>query len=420
MLSAADNEMITRVGPGTPMGEVFRCFWLPILCGDDLERDGAPVRLRILGENLIGFRDSRGTVGVLQAACPHRRAKLFWGRNEDCGLRCAYHGWKFDVTGQCVDMPSEPADSTFKDRIRAHSYEALERGGLVWLYMGPGGTPEFPSYPWLEAGEGQLQGTTWLQRSNWLQSLEGDFDSAHVSFLHRWLDATAGPPAFIDGYRRFVEADTAPHLAVVETPYGLQYGGRRTVSEGEYYWRTTHWVAPAASQVAGGGGMRFLTPIDDHHSISCSVRSRDRSSVEALSPFALPDGYIVDVRQPDRGPENDFRIDRDAQRSTTFSGIPGGARDQDRAMTETMEPVLDRSDEHLGTTDVAIIAMRRQLLSLARDLERGIEPPMAGDPDAVRTAVGFNVVSKNADFADVLAEVAGDKQPGRGESRTLA
>jgi hypothetical protein len=158
--------------------------------------------------------------------------------------------------------------------------------------------------------------------------------------------------------------------------------------------------------------MRFLTPIDDHHSISCSVRGRDRSSVEGLSPFALPDGYIVDVRRPERGPENDFRIDRDAQRSTTFSGIPGGPRDQDRAMTETMEPVLDRSDEHLGTTDVAIIAMRRQLLRLARDLEQGIEPPMAGDPQAVREAVGFNMVSKNADFADVLAEVASDQQSG--------
>jgi phthalate 4,5-dioxygenase oxygenase subunit len=420
VLSAADNEMITKVGPGTPMGEVFRRFWLPILCSDDLERDGVPVRLRILGEDLIGFRDSRGAAGVLQAACPHRRAKLFWGRNEDCGLRCAYHGWKFDVTGQCVDMPSEPAESTFKERIRAHSYEAVDHGGLVWLYMGPRELkPAFPHYPWLDAGEDELQGTTWLQRSNWLQSLEGDFDTAHVSFLHRWLDPEAGPPAFIDGYRHFVEADTAPHLAVVETASGLLYGGRRTVGEGRYYWRATHWVAPAASQVAGGGGMRFLTPIDDEHSVSCSVRSRGGAPREPLVPFALPDGYIIDVRRPQRGPENDFCIDRNVQRSTTFSGIPGGPRDQDRAMTETMEAVLDRADEHLGTTDVAIIAMRRRLLSLARDLGRGIEPPMASDPEAVRDAVGFNVVSTNAEFSDVLAEIAKEGKRARGESPSL-
>jgi phthalate 4,5-dioxygenase oxygenase subunit len=410
MLSAAENEVITSVGPGTPMGEVFRRTWLPVLGAADLpEPDGAPVRLRILGEDLVGFRDTNGAIGVIQAACPHRRAKLFWGRNEDCGLRCAYHGWKFDVAGQCVDTPSEPAESSFKDHIRAKSYKAVERGGLVWLYMGsPDQEPEFPHFPWTDAPDSELQASTWLQRSNWLQSLEGDFDSAHVSFLHSWLDPDAGPEAFIPGYRRYIATDKAPRLTIEDTPYGFHYGGRRTLEDGQYYWRSTQWIAPGGSQVAGNGGMRFLTPIDDQHSVSCSVRRTNGGAAGETLPlvaFALPDGYIIDVHQPDKGPENDFLIDRETQRNRTFSGIPGGARDQDRAMTETMEPVLDRSEEHLGTTDLAIVAMRRRLLDMARDLQRGVAPAVTRDPSIVHDATGFNVLSSHAEFADVVAEV---------------
>lgn len=418
MLSAADNKLITSVGPGTPMGEVFRRLWMPIMGSEDLPvPDGPPVRLRILGENLVSFRDTNGVIGVLQAACPHRRAKLFWGRNEECGLRCAYHGWKFDVNGQCVDTPSEPVE-TFKDHIRAKSYRAVERGGLVWLYMGPEEQePPFPHFPWLDIPEAEMQASSWLQRSNWLQSVEGDFDSAHVSFLHSWLDPDAGPPAFIPGYRQYISVDKAPKLTIQETAYGFVYGGRRSIGDDQYYWRATQWVAPAGSQVAGGESMRFLTPIDDEHSVSCSVRRGEAGGAREelpLAAFALPDGYIIDVRQPEKGPENDFEIDREVQRSRTFSGIPGGARDQDRAMTETMEPVLDRSDEHLGTTDLAIVAMRRRLLDMARDLERGVAPAVTKDPEIVRGATGFNVVSPHAEFADVLAEF------NRGTARTGA
>jgi phthalate 4,5-dioxygenase len=411
MLSAAENELVTSVGPGTPMGEVFRRLWLPVLTSADLgEPDSAPVRLRLLGEDLVGFRDTTGAVGVIQAACPHRRAKLFWGRNEECGLRCAYHGWKFDVAGQCVDTPSEPAESRFKERIRAKSYPAVERGGLVWLYMGPeADEPPFPHYSWLDLPAEEVQVTSWLQRSNWLQSLEGDLDSAHVSFLHSWLDPDAGPPAFISGYRRYIEVDKSPRLTVQDTPYGFIYGGRRTIGDGEYYWRATQWLAPAGSQVGGGEGMRFLTPIDDGHSVSFSVQRVAPGAVRAENPplvgYALPDGYIVDVQVPEKGPENDFLIDREVQRTTTFTGISGGARDQDRAMTETMEPVLDRTDEHLGTTDLAIVAVRRRLVEMARDLQRGIAPAVAQDGEIVHGASGFNVLSRHAEFADVVAEV---------------
>jgi phthalate 4,5-dioxygenase len=425
MLSAADNELVTSVGPGTPMGEVFRRFWLPVVSGADLGGpDGTPVRLRILGENLVAFRDTNGAVGVIQAACPHRRAKLFWGRNEDCGLRCAYHGWKFDVSGACVDTPSEP-DPRFKDHIRAKGYKAVERAGLVWLYMGPAeAEPEFPHFPWAEHPDAELASTTWLQRSNWLQSLEGDFDSAHVSFLHSYLNPDDGPPAFIDGYRRYIAIDKAPKLSVKDTPYGYVYAGRRTVAENEYYWRATQWIAPAASQVGGGVQMRFLTPIDDAHSVSCSVRLSNDSSLGSenlpLTGFMLADGYIVDVHEPEKRAENNFLIDRETQRNRTFSGIPGGARDQDRAMTETMEAVLDRTDEHLGTTDLAIVAMRRRLIEMARDLERGVAPALTTDPSVVRGAVGFNVLSPSSEFDEVLEEFGQGTERTGAASRALA
>jgi phthalate 4,5-dioxygenase oxygenase subunit len=450
VLSAIDNETITRVGAGTPTGELFRRFWLPVLASRDLEADGAPVRLRVLGENLVAFRDTRGEVGLLEAACPHRRAKLFWGRNEECGLRCAYHGWKFDVGGACVDMPSEPPGSTFKDRVRARSYPAVDRGGFIWAYMGPRELePAFPHYEWLDLPEAQRATGTFLQRSNWLQSLEGDIDTAHVSFLHRWLDPDTAPatPQMVDGYRYWVVADTAPLLTVKETEYGFVYGGRRTIGDGRYYWRLSHWVAPAASAVPGAAyrPVRFLTPIDDEHSLSCSVfwhetnevagfggggsrvastgagtgsgtggdtRSAPRPAPRAggggpaspLTPFTLPDGYVIDVHVSSQGRENDYLIDRQVQKSTTFSGIPGGPGGQDRAMTETMEPVLDRSGEHLGTTDVAIIALRRRLLTLARDLQAGIEPPMARDREAVHGFRGLDVLADEPDFETVLRQ----------------
>jgi phenylpropionate dioxygenase-like ring-hydroxylating dioxygenase large terminal subunit len=426
MLSTVDNDTITRVGRGTPMGEVFRRFWLPVLSSRDVVADGTPVRLRVLGENLVAFRDTSGKVGVLEAACPHRRAKLFWGRNEECGLRCAYHGWKFDVTGQCVDMPSEPPGSTFKDRVSARGYPASDRGGFIWVYMGPRELqPEFPRYEWLDLPEGQRGSGTFLQRSNWLQSLEGDIDTAHVSFLHRWLDPETAPvtPQMVDGYRNWVVADTAPQLTVKETEYGFVYGGRRTIGDGQYYWRLSHWVAPAASAVPGAmyRPVRFLTPIDDEHSISCSAFWHETNELSgpgggpggggasgggasALTPYTMPDGYIIDVRVSPQGKENDYLIDRQTQKSSTFTGIPGGPGGQDRAMTETMEPILDRSGEHLGTTDVAIIAMRRHLLKLARDLEAGIEPAMARDPEAVRGFRGVDVITSEPDFGTVLRQ----------------
>src|SRR5919202_6261410 len=175
MLSIEENELLTRVGPGTPMGELLRRFWLPALLSDELpDNDGDPIRTRTLGEDLVAFRDSNGKVGIVDAYCPHRRAPLFFGRNEESGLRCVYHGWKFDVDGQCVDMPNEPPESSFASKVHIRSYPCVERGGVVWTYMGkPDERPELPEWEWASLPAAQRHLSMRVQFCNWLQALEG-------------------------------------------------------------------------------------------------------------------------------------------------------------------------------------------------------------------------------------------------------
>ena len=429
MLNEQDNALLTHVGPGTPMGQYFRRFWLPFIASAEINRpDGAPRRLRLLGEDLVAFRDSDGRVGVLEAYCTHRRGNLFFGRNEECGLRCAYHGWKFDVSGRCVDLPSEAATSAFREKVGIRSYPAVERGGLVWTYMGPPELqPEFPEYEWNSLGHDQRITGTHLVQCNWLQALEGDVDTAHVSYLHKWLQPRPGSPTpgqMVAGAGRFLTGDGAPRLTVKETPQGFLYGGRREAGDGRYYWRITQWAVPAATLIPGSTtrASRFLVPIDDHHAVSSLVLcnpdgplpenerktwfwGRLVSDELELQPFTLPDGYVIDTWRPERTVENDFLIDREYQRTTKFSGIGGSPADEDRAITETMErPLLDRSREHLGTTDVAIIALRRRLLRDVKALQQGIEPPRPQGRDfAIRS---FDIVSPHEDFEVLLGEIS--------------
>jgi phenylpropionate dioxygenase-like ring-hydroxylating dioxygenase large terminal subunit len=200
VLREEENRRITRVGPGAPMGNLMRRYWLPAALSEELpEPDGAPVRVRLLGEDLIAFRDSSGKVGLVDAFCPHRRAPMFFGRNEECGLRCVYHGWKFDAAGTCVDMPSEPPDSLFKTKVTIAAYPTCEGGGIVWTYMGPPETmPPPPDYELVRAPATHRHTSKTYEECNWLQALEGGIDSVHVTFLHNmniadqsWLHAVA-------------------------------------------------------------------------------------------------------------------------------------------------------------------------------------------------------------------------------------
>jgi nitrite reductase/ring-hydroxylating ferredoxin subunit len=381
MLSTHDNEILTRTGPGTPMGNLFRRFWAPALIPSELpEPDCPPVRLRILGEDLVAFRDSSGKVGFFKQACSHRGASLFFGRNEENGLRCVYHGWKFDVNGDCVDMPSEPAESNFKTKVRVAAYPSAEFGGIVWIYMGPKDKmPPLPQYEWTLRDFPNLKVYTWMQESNYTQGIEGDLDTSHLNFLHR---------SFVReglAQSRGVDLNVAPELQIKETGFGFVYGGRRKTKDGQNYWRITAHIQPWFTEIPGPGwegSGNFVVPVDDEHSWWFTVS---------------PPGVRAAAGQPDRehvvlipgtfrqthNADNDYMIDREMQRTVNYTGMLGN-RIQDSAVTESMGPIYDRTHEHLGRSDQAIIFFRKQLIRMALDLEQGIEHPMLNDPTVFR------------------------------------
>lgn len=393
MLTKDDNDLLTRTGLGTPMGQLFRRFWLPALLSSELPTpDCPPLRLRLLGEDLVAFRDSSGRVGLLGAHCPHRGASLFFGRNEENGLRCVYHGWKFDTGGACLDMPNEPPESDFKRKIHQTAYPTCERGGIVWTYMGPSERrAEPPRLEWACVPENQVVATKYIASCNYMQAMEGDIDSAHVSFLHKRLQDFE-PGAASDPSRspiaRYTPSDRSPRFTVKDTDYGLVIGARRNAGPDAYYWRISQWLMPAFDMIGHDPGVPMsghaLVPIDDEHVWFWALRwLGDRPFTEQeRAEWGGDQGRVAVIPGtwlPSANRDNDYLIDREAQRSQSFTGIPG-IGEQDLAVTESMGTISDRSREHLGTTDVAIIAARRQLLQAARDLQRGIEPYAAQHP----------------------------------------
>jgi phenylpropionate dioxygenase-like ring-hydroxylating dioxygenase large terminal subunit len=420
MLSRDDNELLTRTGPGTPMGELFRRYWVPALLESELpEPDCNPVRIGLLGEKLIAFRDSQGRPGLLAENCPHRGASLFFGRNEECGLRCVYHGWKFDITGQCVDMPNEPPESNFKDKIGAASYPCIDRGGVVWAYMGPPPLkPEPPDLEWALVPPDQRYVSKRWQETNYAQAMEGGIDSSHVSFLHR--DLSRQRPA--SDAMKYLKEDGAPHFEVVDTPYGFLIGARRTADADSYYWRITQWLFPWYTMIPPFGdnaiGGHAWVPSDDEHCWTFSVSwhptrafsEQDLDSIESgswIHPRKIPGTF-----RPIRNKSNDYLIDRQAQRNgSSYTGI-FGISEQDTAVQESMGPIYDRSQEHVGAADTAIIQMRRRLLKAAHDLHRGVDPPGL-DPAAFRVRSVSVVLPRNVPAWPEAAREAMTAEAGR-------
>lgn len=424
VLNNETNQLLSRVGPGTPMGELFRRFWLPVLMSAELEVDGPPSRLRILCEDLIGFRNSSGLVGVISAHCAHRGAPLFFGRNEEQGLRCPYHGWKFAIDGECLEIPNVPGEDSCQVRARAKltSYPTREANGVVWIYMGPAeNEPPFPKFDYANAAPGHAYSARWLQRTNWLQGLEGEIDSSHISWLHKDFDAEQSVQKMAGSQ---TSSDQAPVLELRETVSGYTYGARRNMDDG-FFWRQSHWIAPMFSFIphapgpfASFGG-RAWTPIDDNHVTVFTFGFRaDRPFSEAelatyesgaLFPpkmekgrYTLPDGYVIDTFLPLANKENDYGIDRDMQKTVNFTGI-WGVHDQDRALAENSRKVggadpgiLDRSHENLVSSDKAVVNARRSLARMANDLKDGIVPGFLNDADAFQV----RAISKICDIAD--------------------
>ncbi|MGE3840201.1 MAG: Rieske 2Fe-2S domain-containing protein [Vicinamibacterales bacterium] len=415
MLKREDNELLTQTGPGTPLGQLFRRYWTPALLAEELpENDCPPVRVKLLSERLIAFRDSDGRYGLIDEFCAHRGVSLWFGRNEDCGLRCPYHGWKFDVTGQCVEIPSEPADSHFAKKVKMTSYPLVERGGVLWTYMGPPDLqPALPEFEFCSVPASHSFMSKRLQESNWLQALEGGIDSSHVSFLHRGNINT--DPLF-KGARgnQYNLGDARPVFEVVESPGGLYIGARRNAENGQYYWRITQWVMPSFTMIAPRGNHsvhgHFWIPIDDEN---CWVWSFDYHPLRPLTDHevtAMRAGkgihvaYTPGTYRPLANKDNDYLMDRAAQRAgVTYSGIEGIAM-QDASLQESMGPIVDRTKETLVSTDTGIIMARQRLKRAARALVETGEVPPGVDTAHQRVRSAAVVLPPDQPFKDAARE----------------
>jgi phthalate 4,5-dioxygenase len=417
MLRHEDSERLVKVGAGTPAGELFRRYWQPFAMSSELvERDGAPIRVRLLGEDLIAFRDSDGKVGLVDAFCPHRRAPLFLGRNEECGIRCVYHGWKFNVDGACVDMPSEPAGSPMKAELRIEAYPTVERGGLIWAYLGPPALrPPEPDYEWTRAPATHRAVSKSYQACNYLQGLEGGLDTAHVSFLHNNR---------IGDRNNLFTRDGTPKIEVCETDYGYHYVSHRKIDAEKNFIRVYQYILPFqqmrpnVTQTGLSSNLKvprydghIWVPIDDEQTFVYNwMCGYDKNA--ALDPDYVEeleagygrgkDDYVPGSFRLKANAANDYFVDRALQKTTSFTGIKG-INTQDLALQEGMGPIVDRSKEYLGTSDRAITVMRRILLDATRAVERG-ETPRGIDPvhyRAVRPHDGL--VPAGIDWHDAFA-----------------
>ena len=404
MLPTEENELITHTDKGRPMGELLRRYWLPVLLSEEIPApDCPPVQVRFLGEELVAFRDTQGRIGLLEEHCAHRGTSLAYARNEECGLRCIYHGWKYDVKGQVVDTPAERgsgvpdpykpgsvgvrhASPSFKDKIHQRAYPCVEAGGMVFAYMGPKEMqPEFPNYTWTQLPLDQTYVTKSLLECNYLQGLEGECDSSHLSFLHRQFD-----PA---GRQDLSGADSAPTYETEETDFGVRLIALRRAANGGTYVRVSSFVAPVSCWVpARNKEVHIYVPADDQHCwrydfgflVNRLANDADRSRGMQIGPD------FVRIRTQ----RNHYLQDRELQRTADFTGIQEFLN-EDACATETMGPIYDRSREHLGLSDKGVIAVRRYLVDTVRRFKLGIEAPhIVTDP------------SKN-DFrhVDTIAEV---------------
>ena len=382
MMTREENDALTQTGPGTLMGDLFRRYWLPILHSWELpEPNCAPVRVKILGEKLLAFRDTSGKLGLIDEFCAHRGVSLWFGRNEENGLRCPYHGWKYDTTGQCVDLPSEGADGPMCKRIKLKSYPCIEIGDTVWAYMGPPALqPPLPALEWVSVAPERRFVSRRIQESNYLQGLEGGIDSSHVSFLHS--GALTTDPLFVGSKgNQYNDRDRMPHFEVVEFEGGLLIGARRNADNDRYYWRITPWVLPTHTLIPPRAdhpiGGHVWVPIDDHTHWAWSMNYHPSRALTASELSAMKNGlgihnqYVPGTFIPLANASNDYLMDRALQKSgERYSGIEGIAM-QDASLQESMGPIQDRTLENLCPTDRGIVMMRRMLLRAAKANREG-------------------------------------------------
>jgi phenylpropionate dioxygenase-like ring-hydroxylating dioxygenase large terminal subunit len=401
MLRHEDNVALTQVGPGTPLGRFMRRYWLPAAKLEQIaEPGGAPARVKLLGESLVAFRDPTGVPGLIAELCPHRGASLAYGRNEQGGLRCLYHGWKMGCSGYVLESPPEPPARTFAKKLAHVSYPVREAGGLLWTYMGPSELePPFPRFPWLDLPADHLLVVKMHQATNYLQGVEGDLDPAHPNYLHRDFTEDDDESWAGAGWRSIAAlmADGSPDIECEETPYLMRIGAiRKTKDPKVQFVRSYEWIAPFYCYIPAGPHESLLFkawhPIDDFNCYTFYIHFDPRRPLDIEAIYA---NWGHRTAPPDYKTEHSLANmhlqDRARMAHENFSGIPG-ASIQDRAMQEGMGPIVDRSKEHLGTSDKAVIFYRRLLLRKLQEMDEG-KPLPAHDPslDFKLRAGSFNV-----------------------------
>ncbi len=383
MLSKEDNQLLTQTDPGTPMGDMFRRYWIPALRSEELAKDGKPQRVKLLGEELVAFRDTEGKVGLIDERCPHRGTSLYYGINAGCGIRCMYHGWKFDTEGNCTEIPSEPTDGKFRQSIKLKNYPVKEVSGIIWTYMGPEEhMPPFPEFYWLGLPEeSKLIERVW-QECNYAQAMENDLDFVHAAFLHRAhqeqnvQEGILSSDLGIDPDHPLVKNPPVKQ-AVQDANYGKRCIAVGIGTEEKNAFMEIHYIFPFYTyppRFGGEDGMwHAFIPRDDHSTWTWDVQFTHKGTIDVAAQHArrgldLDENYRKKISM-----ENEYHQDRELQKTGNFTGIRGIAN-QDHAATETMGTIVDRSRERLGTSDIPIIHMRRLLLTQAKAFRDGKEP----------------------------------------------
>jgi len=428
-MKAEQNKLITRIGPGTPCGAVMRHYWQPVALVDEFNPALDPsmaIRqvkaVRILGQDLVLFRNALGDYGLLDRDCPHRGADLAYGRNEGDGLRCPFHGWKFDVNGNCLEMPAEPKTSLMCQKVKALAYPARIAGALLWVYMGDAQTvPDLPAFGFIGRPDDHLYASRWQQECNYAQAMEGELDSAHVSFLHKELNRTNPDHQALTG--KYFQEDTAPLWKILPNGAGFMACNGRSVDGDKRYWRVNQFLLPFFTMIPPRPGdaqlVRMWVPMTDERCWVICVSWRSEGPLNEQEIAAWRNGenshrkVVPGTTLPVERLDNDYLIDRQEQKTVSFTGIKG-IRAQDAMVTESAGPIVDRTREHLGSSDIAVVAMRRALMEAAtKCVDSGSPHQAAANPwlYSVRAVQAVLPRDQNLENAEDFLRTAQATQP---------
>ncbi|MFM9967901.1 MAG: Rieske 2Fe-2S domain-containing protein [Burkholderiales bacterium] len=418
-MTPEESQLFSQTGPGTIMGDLLRRFWVPAVLSSELVAAGSPVRVRLYGENLVAFRNQDGRVGLFGESCAHRGASLYFGQNGNGGLRCWYHGWKYDLDGRCLETPNEPNDNLQK-RVRQKAYPCIEKNGAVWAYLGPADSkPPLPSLEWLQVPEDQVFVSKRTQMCHWSQGMEGDLDPRHLAFLHAGtIDATEEHAGHASA--EWLKQDLTPILEAVAKPVGLMFAARRNADAESYFWRVGQWMMPFFTTIPAFPGLGPLAghawvPADDGQ---CNVFTFSWHPTRALqkeelammhSGTAMHAALTPGSFQPLCNMGNEYAGPNGAPAKQPWMRIKR-FQDQDICITESIGPQYDRAEENLGSSDAVIGRVRAMLMGAAKALREGREPPGRDPAEYRMRPISVQLPRTTTAWADEIAEAV-DTRP---------